>query len=126
MRRILLITAGLVALGLGVMGIFLPLLPTVPFVLLSAFCFAQSSERLHQWLLNHRMFGEIIRNFEAGKGVPRRVKVRAISLIALSMTISGWIVGRPMVWGILAVTGIAVSAYLWHMPEPDAESDHGL
>jgi hypothetical protein len=120
-KRTLLTLGGLLSLGLGIVGAFLPLLPTVPFVLLAAFCFAQSSERLHTWLVNHRAFGRIIRDFEAGNGIPRRVKVRAISLLWISMAISAWIVARPMLWGILALVGTCTTIYLWRLPEPTAD-----
>ncbi|MFN3236028.1 MAG: YbaN family protein [Pseudomonadales bacterium] len=119
-KRTLLTLGGLLSLGLGIVGAFLPLLPTVPFVLLAAFCFAKSSERLHTWLVNHRAFGRIIRDFEAGNGIPRRVKVRAISLLWISMAISAWIVARPMLWGILALVGTCTTIYLWRLPEPTA------
>ena len=107
LRHSLLIVAGILSLALGVIGIFLPLLPTVPLVLLSGFCFARSSERLHSWLISHPHFGSILRNFEAGKGIPRRIKVKAIITI--------WIV-------MLAVIGLVVSFYLWSQPEPLLET----
>lgn len=119
-KRYLLISAGIVSLALGVIGAFLPLLPTVPLVLLAGFCFARSSERLHQWLLDHPAFGAIIRNFEAGNGVPRKVKIRAIALIWVSMGVSCWIVGRLELCIMLAVIGLAVSTYLYRMPEYNA------
>lgn len=119
-KRTLLAIGGLVSLILGVIGAFLPLLPTVPFILLAAFCFAQSSERLHTWLINHRVFGPIIRDFEAGNGIPRRVKVRAISLLWLSMGVSAWIVDRPTLWAVLALVGTCTTIYLWRLPEPPA------
>lgn len=118
-KRTLLAVGGIISLVLGVIGAFLPLLPTVPFILLAAFCFAQSSQRLHTWLINHRVFGPIIRDFEAGNGIPRRVKVRAITLLWISMGISAWIVARPMLWGILAVVGTGTTIYLWRQPEPE-------
>lgn len=117
-KKTLLITSGVLSLVLGIIGAFLPLLPTVPLVLLSAFCFARSSERLHNWLLNHRVFGRIIQDFEAGRGVERRIKVRAITLIWISMGLSCWLVGRPMVCLLLAAIGLAVSWNIWRLPEP--------
>jgi uncharacterized membrane protein YbaN (DUF454 family) len=117
-KKSLLVIAGVVSLALGILGAFLPLLPTVPLVLLSAFCFARSSERLHQWLLNHRVFGRIIRDFEAGRGVERRIKVRAIVLIWISMTASSLMLQRPMVYLVLGLIGLAVSWNIWRLPEP--------
>ena len=117
-KRTLLAACGCIALALGVIGAFLPLLPTVPFILLAGFCFAQSSERLHNWLIHHKWFGRIIRDFEAGNGIPRRVKVRAISLLWVSLALSAWIVARPMLWGILGLIGLCTTIYLARLPEP--------
>ena len=122
-KKSLLVAGGLIALLLGVIGIFVPLLPTVPLVLLSGYCFARSSGRLHNWLLTHPMFGRIIRDFESGRGVSRVIKVRAILLIALSMGISAWLIGKPLVWAILAGVGGAVSLYIWRLPEPGEAPD---
>lgn len=116
-KHSLLVASGIISLVLGVAGIFLPLLPTVPFVLLSAFCFARSSERLHNWLIRHRHFGAIIRNFESGRGIPRRVKLRAITLAWISMGLSAWIVARPPLMLMLFGIGAAVSIYLYRLPE---------
>lgn len=117
-KRSLLILAGIVSLALGVIGAFLPLLPTVPLVLLAAYCFARSSDRLHNWLLTHPVFGRILRDFEAGNGVERRIKIRAIVLIWISMGLSCWIMDRPMVCVILGLIGLAVSYNIWRLPEP--------
>lgn len=87
MRPILVITGG-VSLAAGVVGIFVPLLPTVPFLLLAAACFARSSTRLHDWLVEHPVFGSTIRDFRSGSGVPLRVKVRAILVTWLSFAVS--------------------------------------
>lgn len=79
MKRALLITAGFVALALGAMGAVLPVLPTTPFLLLAAACFAQSSERWHQWLLNNRYAGPLIRDWEERRCVSLQTKIVAIS-----------------------------------------------
>ena len=119
----LLIIAGIVSLVTGIIGAFVPLLPTVPLVLLAAYCFARSSERLHQWLLQHRYFGPIVENFQAGKGVPRKVKYRAIAIIWLSMGVSCWIVGNFWLIVMLIAIGVGVSIYLLGLPELD-HNDH--
>ena len=117
LKHWLLIIAGVLSLLLGVIGVFLPLLPTVPLVLLAGYCFARSSERLHSWLVGHRHFGVIFRNFESGKGIPRRVKVRAIAMLWLGMGFSAWIVARLALIVLLFVIGLCVSIYLWRLPE---------
>lgn len=116
-KRILLIIAGILSLVMGIIGAFLPLLPTVPLVLLAAFCFARSSERLHQWMLSHRYFGPIIENFQVGRGIPRRVKYRTIVIIWISMGISCLIVARLWLCLMLVAIGVGVSMYLLRLPD---------
>ena len=70
-------------LGLGILGVFLPLLPTTPFVLLSAACFARSSDKWYQWLLASDGFGPIIRDWERDRCIPCRIKVVAISMMII-------------------------------------------
>ena len=77
--RWLLISAGTVSVLLGILGIILPLLPTTPFLLLAAASYAKSSEKFYNWLINNRFFGNYIRNYREGKGIPLRVKISAIS-----------------------------------------------
>jgi len=83
--RILLIIAGTLFTGLGIIGIFVPLLPTTPFLLLAAACYARSSQRFYHWLLNNRWFGSYIRNYLGGKGVSLRVKVLTIALLWITI-----------------------------------------
>lgn len=117
LKKALFVVAGILSLAVGIVGAFLPLLPTVPLVLLAAFCFARSSETLHHWLISHRYFGPIIENFQAGKGIPRRVKIRTILVLWLSMGLSCWIVARLWLCLMLVAIGISVSIYLWRLPE---------
>ncbi|MEZ5525787.1 MAG: YbaN family protein [Pseudomonadales bacterium] len=121
-KRILLIIAGILSLVLGVIGAFVPLLPTVPLVLLAAFCFARSSDHLHQWLVRHRYFGPIIESFQAGKGIPRKVKYRAIFVLWLSMGFSAWVVGRLPLQIMLFIIGLSVTIYLLRLPEYRSQS----
>ena len=76
-------TLGFIFLGLGVIGVFLPLLPTTPFLLVSAACFAKSSEKWHRWLLSNRIFGPIIADWQERKCISFTTKVIAISLVVL-------------------------------------------
>ena len=85
MSRGVLIIAGTFFVGLGILGIFLPLLPTTPFLLLAAACYARSSERFYNWLLNNRWFGNYIKNYLEGKGAPLRVKVLSISFLWIAI-----------------------------------------
>jgi len=74
--------------GLGIIGIFVPILPTTPFLLLAAACYMRSSERLYQWLINNRIFGVYIRNYIEGKGMPIRIRIFTILLLWLTIGLS--------------------------------------
>jgi uncharacterized protein len=107
--------AGAIAVLLGILGIFLPLLPTTPFLLLASWCFARGSDRLHGWLLSHRVFGEYLRNFEAGRGIPLRAKI-----VATVMLWGSLLLGMRRFEGLLApvllgVVGACVSFYMWRI-----------
>ncbi|MGH8855558.1 MAG: YbaN family protein [Telluria sp.] len=119
--------AGALAVLLGILGIFLPLLPTTPFLLLASWCFARGSERLHGWLLSHRVFGEYLRNFEAGRGITLNAKIFATVLLwsSLLMTMRRYAgEGALVIPALLALTGTCVSIYLWrYLPTLHLERD---
>ena len=104
---------GALAVLLGIIGIFLPLLPTTPFLLLASWCFARGSRRLHNWLLSHRVFGDYLRNFEAGRGIPLRAKIVATVLLWSSLLMAMARFDSALVPALLALTGACVSIYLW-------------
>lgn len=79
--KTLCIILGTISLGLGILGIFLPLLPTTPFLLLTAALYCKSSPRLYQWLLNHKYFGTYIRNYRENKAIPLQAKIVSLSLM---------------------------------------------
>jgi uncharacterized membrane protein YbaN (DUF454 family) len=81
-------TIGIISVGLGTAGVFLPLLPTTPFLLLAAACFIRSSDRLYQWLIHNRWFGSYIRNYQEHRALPLRAKVTALILLWATMTYS--------------------------------------
>jgi hypothetical protein len=105
--------AGALAVLLGILGIFLPLLPTTPFLLLASWCFARGSTRLHRWLLSHPVFGEYLRNFEAGRGIPLKAKIVATVLLWTSLLMAMGRFDSPAIPALLALTGACVSLYLW-------------
>ena len=111
--KTVLIIIGIIALVLGVLGLFLPLLPTTPFLLLASACFARGSDRMHRWLLNHGVFGAYLRSFEEGKGIPLRAKIVAISMLWVSMAVSIAMVGHVALRVLLVVIAVAVTIYLW-------------
>jgi uncharacterized membrane protein YbaN (DUF454 family) len=115
--RALWIIAGSISLGLGIIGIVLPVLPTTPFLLLSAYCYDRGSERLHEWLMNNRVFGEYIRNYSEGRGIPMRAKVTAIVSLWVMIGVSAyffmpWIEVRL----ILLIIAIGVTVHLVRLP----------
>jgi uncharacterized membrane protein YbaN (DUF454 family) len=86
--RILWFIAGTICVALGAIGIVLPILPTTPFLLAAAACYYKSSERMHKWLLNNKWFGEYIRNYTEGKGIPLKTKIVAVSLLWITIGFS--------------------------------------
>jgi len=86
--------AGLLALALGIIGIFLPVLPTTPLIILAAFCFGRGSPRLRLWITGHRTFGPVIEDWETTGAIPRRVKFWACTVMALTFAAS-WVAGAP-------------------------------
>ena len=115
--RWLWIIAGSISLALGIIGIFLPLLPTTPFLLLTAACYARGSERLHNWLLNNKLFGKYIRNYREGKGIPARSKVLALTLLWLTIGFSiFYVIPILIVQIILLAIATLVSIYIISLP----------
>ena len=107
-----------VSLGVGIVGIFVPGLPTTVFILLSAWAASRGSDRLHDWLLAHPLFGRLIRDWQAHGAVSRRAKWMATLTMAISAVILCWAAPRPWiaVFGIGCMT--VVCAWLWLRPEP--------
>lgn len=80
--------AGLIFTGTGIIGIFIPGLPTTPFLLLALWCFARSSDRLHNWLLNHKVLGTFIRDYQEKGALPLRLKIISLVTIFLSLSLA--------------------------------------
>lgn len=116
--RIFWIIFGSIALGLGVLGIALPVLPTTPFVLLAAFCYARGSDRMHAWLLRNRVFGPMIADWQAEGAVSARARTLAVGSMAGVFAIS-LAMGLP--WQALLFQGIAMggaASYVLTRPLP--------
>ena len=111
-RKIMLVFAGFVALGLGVVGLFLPLLPTTPLVLLAAACFSASNKRLEAWLLRSRVFGPFIDNYRTGRGISRLHKYASIAFLWLGLITSMIVLKTPWVYILLCVVGVCVTTHL--------------
>ncbi len=109
---------GAVALVLAVAGVFLPLLPTTPFLLVCAFAFARSSPRLHDWLINHRQFGPMIANWQLHGAISRRAKRLAVAAMVAALLLS-WISGFPTTI-ILIQLAVMICVAAFILTRPDA------
>ncbi len=116
--QVLLIAAGTLFVGLGVLGIVLPVLPTTPFLLLAAACYLRSSSRLYRWLHTNRWFGKYLRWYRDGEGIPLASKIVSISLLWLSLGSSALFAVPERLWWvklILGVIGLGVTIHLVHI-----------
>lgn len=110
----LFIIVGTLSLGLGILGIFLPLLPTTPLLLLAAALYVRSSPRLYEWLINHPRLGSYIRNFREHRAIPLRVKVVSVSLVWLTIgycivaVVDRW-------WWAQLLMALLAAAITWHI-----------
>jgi uncharacterized membrane protein YbaN (DUF454 family) len=114
-QRALWMAAGGTSLLLGIVGILLPLLPTTPFVLLAAACFARGSTRCEHWLLAHPRFGPMVRDWRAHRAVPLRAKQVAWVMMAASSLWSWWVLPGHIGW-VPAAVCLAVGLWLWRLP----------
>lgn len=118
MKRFVFLIFAYLFLALALIGVFLPGLPTVPFLLLAAWFAARGSEKLHQWLYDHPKFGQMLIDWENGQAVSRKSKVLAVVMMTVSWGIMYYKVDNPWVPAGLALLFICVSTYLITRPEP--------
>jgi len=118
--RALFFVAGITALGFGIAGIFLPVLPTTPLVILAAACFARSYRPFHEWLLAHRRFGPVLREWEEHRAIPWRAKLTAIAMMAAAMSASIVFFVEPL-WleTLLAALGVGLAVWMYRLPSRD-------
>jgi len=115
--RWMLICIGWIAIAGGVVGIFLPLVPTVPFLLLAVICFSKSSVRFHSWLIEHNHLGPLVRDYLAGGGMPLRAKQMAIGMVWISFPASAFLIVHAMwIKVLLLVIAAGVTLYLLYLP----------
>ncbi|NYT65972.1 YbaN family protein [Alcaligenaceae bacterium] len=106
---------GILAVILAILGVFLPVLPTTPFLLLASACFMRGSTRLHAWLHSNKTFGVYLSNIQAGLGIPKRTKIIAISVLWISIGFSIWQISWWWLRVMMLIPGIAVTIYLLKM-----------
>jgi hypothetical protein len=114
--RVLLVGVGTTSLALGVVGIVLPVLPTTPFLLLAAACYARSSTRLYAWLLGQPSLGRIVAEWRRSRSLPPGVKPRALLVVALTFAVSIVLVDTLFLQLLLVAVGILLGAFLWRIP----------
>lgn len=118
--RVLLVTGGTLCVGLGVLGIFLPLLPATPFFLLAAACYARASARFYNWLLNNRMMGPTVLEWQRHRSMPYRTKLFAIALMAATLATSiVFFVENGYLRAALALLGLVLGVFLYRIPSRD-------
>ncbi len=116
LRKWILMIIGVVVLGIGIIGIFVPLLPTTPFLLLAAACFVRSSERLYDWLIHHKWFGAYIRHYREHRAITLRAKIVTIAM--LWSVIGYTALSVVTTWGVRALLGViavGVTLHLLHL-----------
>jgi uncharacterized protein len=114
---------GLLSAGIGFINVLIPGLPSTVFILIAVYFFARSSPRFYNWLLNNKMFGGLIRDWRAGKGLSLKAKIMAISVIAITITFSIFAIDSQIVKMIVALCGVGVSIYLWTRPTKVAKAE---
>jgi len=110
--RYALLVVGWLSVALGVIGIFLPVLPTTPFLLLAAACFVRSSRRFYDWLVTHPRLGPWFRDYLEGNGVPLKAKIYTISTMWLSIGVSCWLVPLPWARISMLISATLVTIYV--------------
>lgn len=106
------LVVGCIALALGTVGVVLPILPTVPFYLLAAFCFAKSSQRLHDWFVGTKLYQDNLKDFTGGRGMTAKTKARIIITVTLLMGVGFLLMARKALWVPCIILGVVWVAHL--------------
>lgn len=114
--RMLVLMVGWLSVVLGVIGIFLPILPTTPFLLLAAACFVRTSPKFYHWLVGHPKLGKYLVYYLEGKGIPLKAKIFTIGLITISMSTTAYLVPVTAVKVLLPLVGVLVALYIVRQP----------
>ncbi len=117
MIRPVLFASGMILLGIGIIGIFVPLLPTTPFVLLAAWCFFRSSPKFHHWLVTHPMLGPIQDAWVKRGAIPRSARFTALAMNLVSLGVIWWVVDSLLVR--ISVTVVIVAVLIFILTRPD-------
>lgn len=123
MLRIFLLFFGTLTLAIGFIGVFLPVLPTTPFVILAAACFARSSKKVHRWIHQNRYFGQTVKTWEETGTISLRAKRVSVGMLNFSIISSMILIGRNNIYAlvILALTAIGVTGFILRIPTTGQE-----
>jgi uncharacterized membrane protein YbaN (DUF454 family) len=111
-----LLAAGTVLVGIGILGIFLPLLPTTVFFLMAAWCYARSSQRFYDWLHKNRIFGKYLKNYREGHGIPRSTRIVTIVVLWGGILYSIFVTESIIIRLVLAAIAVGVTIHLVMIP----------
>ncbi len=124
--RAFFLVLGTLFVGLGIAGVVLPVLPTTPFLLVAAACYARGSARFYSWLLNHRVFGPTIVEWRRHRSIPWRTKLVAIAMMATTLGISvAFFVPGAWLKVALAALGVLLAAWMYRIPSRDRPKHQG-
>jgi hypothetical protein len=112
MKKVFFIVLGSVSLALGLAGLFIPVLPTTPFLLLASFFYLHSSKRLYHWLINHRILGAYLYCYQTLHGIPRKTKIGTLAFLWSTLIISMLLISSLLVRIFLVAVGIGVTVHL--------------
>jgi len=109
----ILVFSGTISLAMGIVGVFVPILPTTPFLLLSAACYTKGSKRFYNGLMGNRFLGDYIRNYQEGNGIARNVKIMTVSLLWITILFSAlYVVSNSMISIVLIIIAVCVTAHI--------------
>lgn len=121
--RTMWVAVAAISFSIGVLGIFVPLLPTTVFMLIAVYCASKGSQRFEAWIRSRHYVGPLLITWEQERAIPLRAKLAAVSMIALSALITGWSLGQGWLrWAIIALL-VAVAVWLATRPEPSSSSE---
>lgn len=127
MKRILYMTLGILCVIIGTIGIFFPILPTTPLLLLAAWFFARSNQKFHNWLMNHPIHGKYIRDYLEKHAVKKSHRTKALIMLWSGMSLTMYLVRKPVVIIILSIIGSLVTIHLLRLRVlPDTEFEDPL
>lgn len=111
-RKLLYLLVGCIGLGIGAVGAVVPLLPSFPFLMLAAYCFARSSEKLETWFKGTKLYKDNLEDFVNGKGMTKQTKIRIMSTVTVLMSIGFIVMGSK---GIVVGCGVLLAVWVFHM-----------